>query len=85
MRYHYNKPQIYLSMYGQLYICNHPVYDSCTLYKIDEKGLDVHGGVKSIRGLLMKYIYILILKDILNNDQKSVLTTAYIQRLQFGK
>ena len=41
MRYHYNKPQIYLSMYGQLYICNHPVYDSCTLYKIDEKGLAV--------------------------------------------
>ena len=45
----------------------------------------VHGGAKSIRGLLMKYIYILILKAILNNDQKSVLTTDYIQRLQFGK
>lgn len=41
MRYHYEKPPIYLSMYGKLYICNHPVYDSCTLYKIDEKGLAV--------------------------------------------
>ena len=25
MRYHYQKPDIYLSMYGELYICNHPV------------------------------------------------------------
>ena len=32
MRYHYQKPDIYLSMYGELYICNHPVYDRCTLF-----------------------------------------------------
>lgn len=28
-------------MYGTTYICNHPVYDRCTLYKIDNKGLAV--------------------------------------------
>lgn len=41
MRYHYEKPKIYLSMYGELYICEHPVYDSCTLYQINNKGLAV--------------------------------------------
>lgn len=41
MRYHYEKPKIYLSMYGELYICEHPVYDSCTLFKIGDKGLAV--------------------------------------------
>jgi len=28
-------------MYGQFYICNHPVYNRCTLFKIGEKGLSV--------------------------------------------
>ena len=41
MRYHYEKPPIYLSMYGSTYICNHPVYDKCTLYEINGKGLAV--------------------------------------------
>ena len=41
MRYHYNKPSIYLSMYGQIYICNHPVYSRCTLYEVNGKGLCV--------------------------------------------
>ena len=41
MRYHYEKPEIYLSMYGKRYICNHPVYDSCTLFQIADKGLAV--------------------------------------------
>ena len=41
MRYHYEKPKIYLSMYGKLYICDHPVYSSCTLFLIDDKGLAV--------------------------------------------
>ena len=41
MRYHYEKPAIYLSMYGECYICEHPVYNSCTLFKIGEKGLAV--------------------------------------------
>lgn len=41
MRYHYEKPRIYSSMYGSVYICDHPVYNSCTLYKIGTKGLAV--------------------------------------------
>lgn len=41
MRYHYKKPTIYLSMYGSLYICEHPVYSACTLFKINDKGLAV--------------------------------------------
>lgn len=41
MRYHHERPAIYSSMYGKLYICNHPVYDRCTLYKIGDKGLAV--------------------------------------------
>ena len=41
MRYHYEKPIIYSSLYGEKYICNHPVYDSCTLYLIKNKGLAV--------------------------------------------
>lgn len=41
MRYHYEKPDIYLSRYGPTYVCDHPVYDKCTLYQIGEKGLAV--------------------------------------------
>ena len=41
MRYHYEKPKIYLSVYGERYICDHPVYDCCTLFRIGEKGLAV--------------------------------------------
>lgn len=41
MRYHYDKPAIYVSMYGKLYICDHPVYDRCTLFVIGDKGLAV--------------------------------------------
>lgn len=41
MRYHYEKPELYMSMYGRLYLCDHPVYDSCTLFTIGEKGLAV--------------------------------------------
>lgn len=41
MRYHYEKPNIYLSMYGKLHNCNHPVYDRCTLFEIDDKGLAI--------------------------------------------
>lgn len=41
MRYHYDKPDHYTSMYGQIYICNHPVYSRCTLYKIGDDGLAV--------------------------------------------
>lgn len=41
MRYHYEKPSIYVSMYGITYSCEHPVYNKCTLFKIDDRGLAV--------------------------------------------
>ena len=41
MRYHYEKPAIYSSIYGFTYKCDHPVYDSCTLFKIEDKGLAI--------------------------------------------
>lgn len=41
MRYHYEKPAIYGSMYGQLHFCNHVVYSRCTLFRIDNRGLAV--------------------------------------------
>ena len=41
MRYHYEKPDMYLSRYGETYICRHPVYGRCTLYKIGNRGLAV--------------------------------------------
>ena len=41
MRYHYEKPTVYSTMYGETYICEHPVYNKCTLYKIGNKGLSV--------------------------------------------
>ena len=41
LRYHYEKPSIYVSMYGERYMCDHPVYSKCTLFKIGNKGLAV--------------------------------------------
>ena len=41
MRYHYEKPKLYSSVYGKYYSCDHPVYDSCTLYLIKDRGLAV--------------------------------------------
>lgn len=41
MRYHYEKPSIYLSKYGITYPCNHIVYHECTLFKIGEHGLAI--------------------------------------------
>ena len=41
MRYHYEKPTIYLTLYGDKYECDHPVYDKCTLFKMDNRGLAV--------------------------------------------
>lgn len=41
MRYHYEKPSIYLSLYGSTYECDHPAYYKCTLYKMGERGLAV--------------------------------------------
>lgn len=41
MRYHYEKPETYYPVYGEMYECNHPVYSQCTLYRIEDKGLAV--------------------------------------------
>lgn len=41
MRYFYEKPDKYSSMYGEVYECDHPVYNRCTLFKIGKKGLSV--------------------------------------------
>lgn len=41
MRYHYEKPSLYLSKYGDTYNCDHPVYNECTLYETNGKGLAV--------------------------------------------
>lgn len=41
MRYHYEKPELYLSRYGVTYACEHPVYDNCTLFQIGNRGLAV--------------------------------------------
>lgn len=41
MRYHFEKPQLYASRYGRIYICDHPVYSRCTLFLIGERGLAV--------------------------------------------
>lgn len=41
MRYHYDKPKFYSSLYGRVYICHHPVYSRCTLFEIGKNGLAV--------------------------------------------
>ena len=41
MRYHYEKPSTYSTMYENTYECDHPVYDRCTLFKINQNGLAV--------------------------------------------
>lgn len=41
MKYHFERPLWFTSMYGKHYECNHPVYSVCTLYQIEERGLAV--------------------------------------------
>lgn len=41
MRYHYERPSVYYSMYGSTYTCDHPVYSKCTLFLIGNKGLAI--------------------------------------------
>ena len=47
MRYHYEKPTLYLSMYGETYGCNHPVYNTCTLFKMDNHDSTNYVGIKN--------------------------------------
>lgn len=41
MRYHTEKPEKFISNYGEIYQCDHVVYSQCTLFKIGDKGLAV--------------------------------------------
>lgn len=41
MRYHCEKPDMFHSLYGTTYICDHPVYNRCTLFLVGDKGLAV--------------------------------------------
>lgn len=41
MRYHHLSLSNNTNMYGKIYECDHPVYNCCTLYLINEKGLAV--------------------------------------------
>lgn len=41
MRYHSKPPDISVAIYGDVYECNHPVYNRCTLFKMNGKGLAV--------------------------------------------
>ena len=41
MRYHYEKPTIYRSIYGNTYECDHQVYSKCTLYLSGKRGLEI--------------------------------------------
>ena len=41
MRYHYEKPITYSNIFGSVYICDHPVYNKCTLFRIGKYGLAV--------------------------------------------
>ena len=41
MRYHYILPKYYTHITGKTYVCDHPVYNQCTLYLIGKKGLAV--------------------------------------------
>lgn len=45
MRYHFDKPEIYLSLYGERYICEHPVYNTPIYF-----GSLVSGKLRSISG-----------------------------------
>lgn len=41
MRYHYKKPDFFTKSYGEIYCCDHPIYNKCTLFKIGDYGLAV--------------------------------------------
>ena len=41
MRYHFDKPDMYVSQYGVVWTGDHSVYNRCTLFKIKKRGLAV--------------------------------------------
>lgn len=38
---YYTKPKIWKPVFGEIYICDHPLYNRCTLFKDGTKGLAV--------------------------------------------
>ena len=40
MKYFYKRPDKWIGV-GILYRCDHPMYNSCTLFKIEERGLAI--------------------------------------------
>lgn len=41
MRYYSEPPPASIRRFGETYICNHPVYSRCTLFKIEKRGLAI--------------------------------------------
>lgn len=41
MRYHFIKPEFCEQYYGKTYKCNHPYYNTCTLYEHNGKGIAI--------------------------------------------
>lgn len=41
MRYHLEKPDYYSTNFGEIYICDHPVYSKCTLFRNGKDGLAI--------------------------------------------
>lgn len=41
MRYYYEKTRGTVPVYGEIYACDHPMYDRCTLYLVNRNGLAV--------------------------------------------
>ena len=41
MRYYMERPKQYTTMFGETYHCDHPIYNTCTLYRILYKGVGV--------------------------------------------
>ena len=50
MRYHYEKPEFYIQMYGETYLCDHPAYDRCTLFREDILGLAISNQIAGTNG-----------------------------------
>lgn len=40
MRYYYEKPEQWVGA-GEIYICNHPLYNRCTLFKTGNRGIAI--------------------------------------------
>lgn len=39
MRYHTKKPDMNIKVFGEIYITNHPLYNSGTIFRIKDRGL----------------------------------------------